>query len=464
MRGPDRILIVEDEKLIRMTLHERLRKAGYQVIEAENGRAGIERLREEGADLVLLDYRLPDINGVDVLREGREIQPDATFILMTAFSSVETAVEALKLGAFDYLTKPVNHDALLATIAKALETTRLRREVRRLRDEQQGLYGIANIVGHSRPTQNLLTTIRKVAESSATTVMIQGESGTGKDLAAKAIHYASARADKPFMNITCSALPETLLESELFGHERGAFTDAKQLKKGLLELADGGTVFLDEIGDMPLSLQAKLLRFLEEKAFKRVGGSRDLHVDVRIIGATNKDLERAVRNGEFREDLYYRLKVIPIVLPPLSERRDDVPDLVQHFLIQFGRAFKKPIHGITPEAMALLARYDWPGNIRELKNVVERMVILSSKPELDVIDLPEEIVHAASTAEVEDSDTTDGDAALELPAGGTSLREMERRMVEQALERTQGNQTRAAKLLRISRDTLRYKMKKFGLG
>lgn len=473
MKPRERILVVDDEKLIRMTLRSRLEKDGYEVHEAETGAAALSLLQEEEPELVLLDYRLPDTDGIEVLRRIRELRPDVPVLLMTAYSSVGSAVEAMKLGAYDYLDKPVRTEDLMAAIAKALETTRLRREVRHHRSEQERLYGIANIVGRSKPMQAVLQMVRKVADSAATTVLVQGESGTGKDLVAKAIHYASSRADKPFMNITCSALPDTLLESELFGHERGAFTDARQQKKGLLELADGGTVFLDEIGDMGLGLQAKLLRFLEEKTFKRVGGVRDIQVDVRIIAATNRDLDRAAREGAFREDLYYRLKVIPIVLAPLRERREDIPELVHHFLEQFNRELKKSTRRVTPEAMACLVRYQWPGNVRELRNVIERVMILENREELDVTDLPEEIVQGpgpppASGEEGEEAEAEEAASGapgldLELPPGGVSLRAVERELVRLALERTRGNQSRAARLLRISRDALRYKVKKFGL-
>jgi DNA-binding NtrC family response regulator len=456
----EKILIVEDEKLIRMTLRERLVREGYFVAEADCGLSALDQLDSDETDLVLLDYRLPDINGIDVLRQVRERHPQTNVILMTAYSSIDDAIEAIKLGAYDYLRKPVDHDDLLVTIGKALETTRLRREVRRLRDEQKRLSGVGSLVGRSRPMQDVFDRIGKVAESGTSTVLIQGASGTGKDLVAKAIHYGSSRADKPFMNITCSALPEALLESELFGHERGAFTDAKHQKKGLLELADGGSVFLDEIGDMGLKLQAKLLRFLEEKAFKRLGGVNDLAVDVRIIAATNRELEKAVGEGAFREDLYYRLNVVPIFLPPLSRRKGDIPDLVHFFLDAFNKEFNKNTQRLTPEALSCLVRYDWPGNVRELRNVIERMMILENKPELDVTDLPEEIVHRPVNG---NGSGTGVGCGIEIPEGGLSLREVERELVQQALARTDGNQSRAARLLHISRDALRYKMKKFGL-
>ena len=469
MSGGERVLIVEDEKLLVMTLRERLRREGYRVQDANTGQAALDLIREDEPDLILLDYRLPDMTGIDVLRQIRELELDTTTILLTAYSSIGSAVEAMKLGAHDYLNKPVDYDDLMATIAKALETTRLRREVRRHRDEKGRLHGITNIVGRSKAIEQVLVMIRKIADSAASTVLIQGESGTGKDLVAKAIHYTSNRADKPFLNITCTAIPETLLESELFGHERGAFTDAKQLKKGLLETASGGTVFLDEIGDMGPALQSKLLRFLEEKTFRRVGGSQDIRVDVRVIGATNRDLEKAVRAGQFRDDLYYRLKVIPIYLPSLKERTEDIPDLVDHFLDQFNREFKKDTRRVTPDVLACLTRYHWPGNVRELKNVIERVMILETREELGVADLPKEIVQAS---ELDDEETVadGGDAPgqparlLDLPEEGISLREVQRELVRQALERTGGNQSRAARLLRISRDALRYKVKSFGLG
>jgi len=465
----EKILILEDEKLLRMTLRKRLEDEGYLVLEAATGEAALEAIREDEPDLLLLDYKLPDMTGIDVLRQVRELHLDTSAILLTAFSSINSAVEAMKLGAHDYLNKPIDFDELLATIGKALETTRLRREVRRHRNELIRIYGITNIVGRSKAVEQVLTMIRKVADSAASTVLIQGESGTGKDVVAKAIHYASARADKPFMNITCTALTESLLESEMFGHERGAFTDAKVMKKGLLEVANGGTVFLDEVGDMGAQLQSKVLRFLEEKSFKRVGGSVDIRVDVRVIAATNRELDKLARTGAFREDLYYRLNVVPIHLPALRERKEDIPDLVHHFLEQFNRDFKKNTRGATDAAMACMTRYDWPGNIRELRNVIERVMILEVRDELDVTDLPEEILQRSGPAPDEDMEPdapagSDAALALRLPEDGISLRAVQSELVRQALERTGGNQTRAAQLLRISRDALRYKMKSFGLG
>lgn len=465
MTQGEKIVLIEDERLIRITLRERLEREGYDVQEAETGAQGLELVDDHDPALVLLDFRLPDTDGVEVLRKIRESHPDTAVILMTAYSTIESAVEAIKLGAYDYLNKPVEHGHVLTRISKALETTRLLREVRRHRSEQEGIYGIANIVGKSRAMQNVLNLVRRVAGSAASTVLIQGPSGTGKDLLAKAIHYASDRADSPFMNITCTALTESLLESELFGHEKGSFTDAKQLKKGLFESADGGSVFLDEIGDMGLALQAKLLRFLEEKSFKRVGGARDIRVDVRILAATNRDLEEAVRERRFREDLYYRLRVVPITIPSLAERREDIPHLVNHFVVQFNREFKKKVQSVTPEAMDCLVRYAWPGNVRELRNIIERMMILGDASQIDIEDLPEEILEGSEVMMGDGSDAVP--APRSGPGGeareGMSLRQAERRMIDEALARTGGNQTQAARLLRISRDALRYKMKKFGL-
>src|SRR6188508_706033 len=340
------ILVVDDEALIRWSLTERLKAEGYEVLEADTGRAALEQL-PEGVDLVLLDYRLPDTDGVAVLRKIKEFDQDILVILLTAYASVETAVEAMKLGAYHFANKPFNLDEVSAMVERALETTRLRREVRQFRTSAARPYSLQRIVGASAPVTALRHLVARVAISPSSTVLLTGESGTGKDLVAKVIHYASDRAARPFMNITCSALPEQLLESELFGHERGAFTDARMQKKGLLETADGGTVFLDEIGAMTPALQAKLLRFLEEKSFKRVGGAGDVRVDVRVIAATNRDLPGQVQAGKFREDLFYRLQVMPIALPPLRERAGDVPRLVNYYIDRYNREFRKRVKGAT---------------------------------------------------------------------------------------------------------------------
>ena len=345
-----KILVVDDEQLIRWSLVERLTQEGYRTLEAETGKEALARF-DEGVDLVLLDYRLPDSDGLSVLKELRRREPDTLVILLTAYSSVDTAGEVMKEGAYHYATKPFNLDEIALLVEKALETSRLRREVRALRASQSQPYGMDRIIGDSPAMTSVKALLEKVATSPASTVLLTGESGTGKDLAAKAIHYASHRASQPFMNITCSALTDTILGSELFGHERGAFTDARQQKRGLLESADGGTVFLDEIGEMAPNLQAKLLRFLEEKAFKRVGGSADIQVNVRVIAATNRNLEERVRNGSFREDLYYRLNVLPVSLPPLRDRAEDVPVLTDFFIDGLNREFRKNVLGVEPDVL-----------------------------------------------------------------------------------------------------------------
>jgi DNA-binding NtrC family response regulator len=357
----------------------------------------------------------------------------------------------MKQGAYHYANKPFNLEELALIVQKALETTELRREVKALRASASAPYAIDRIVGESTPMTELKSLLQKVSVSPASTVLLRGESGTGKDLAAKTIHYNSARTAKPFMNITCSALPDTLLESELFGHERGAFTDARQQKIGLLESADGGTVFLDEIGEMVPALQAKLLRFLEEKAFKRVGGNADVRVDVRVIAATNRDLEDAVKQGRFREDLYYRLNVMQITLPPLRERSSDVPLLAIHYVDVFNREFRKQVRGVTPQAMELLKAYHWPGNVRELRNAIERAMLLTEGEWLTADALP---LSGASRATAQ---------AMDLPEDGVNLEALERELVVQALKRTAGNQTKAAGLLGLNRDQIRYRIEKFGL-
>jgi two-component system response regulator AtoC len=444
------ILVVDDEELIRWSLREGLQNEGYEILEAGTGKEALDKFKE-GVDLVLLDYRLPDIDGLTVLREMRKLDPGALVILLTSLVSVETAVEAMKSGAYHFANKPFNMEDVSALVSRALETTRLRREVRQMRENEARPYTLRAIVGESEAMESLRQMIAKVAASPASTVLLTGESGTGKDLVAKTIHYTSNRASRPFMNITCSALPEQLLESELFGHERGAFTDARTQKRGLLESADGGTVFLDEIGEMVPALQAKLLRFLEEKSFKRVGGAADIRVDVRVIAATNRNLEEQVQKGNFRSDLYFRLNVLPIRLPALREHAEDVPALVAFFIDMFNREFKKRITGVSPAAAQLLKGYGWPGNVRELRNIVERAMLLAEGDRLEVQDFG-----MLSTA------LGSGDP-FELPASGVNLEELERSLVQQALRRAGGNQTKAAALLGLNRDQIRYRIEKFGL-
>ncbi len=373
-----KILVIDDEKLIRWTLEDALRKEGYRVFSAETGEAGLRLVEEEYPDLILLDLRLPGMDGMEVLERAKELEPEALVIILTAHGTVESAVAAMKKGAFDYVNKPFDLDETRLIICKALETRNLKREVVQLRREQKERFGVDDIIGVSEAVREMLGLVQRIAKSGATTVLIHGESGTGKELLARAIHARSGRAEKPFMAINCTALPEKLVESELFGHEKGAFTDAKFSKKGLLELAAGGTALLDEVGDMHPPMQAKLLRVIEEKSFMRVGGTRDIQVDVRIIATTNRDLLQQVKEGTFREDLYYRLKVVPIFIPPLRERREDILPLAKHFVDRYSKEFRREVKGIAPEAEALLHEYGWPGNVRELRNAIERAMILGS--------------------------------------------------------------------------------------
>jgi two-component system response regulator AtoC len=444
------VLVVDDEALIRWSLAERLKGEGYTVLEAETGRSALERLAD-GVDLVLLDYRLPDTDGVTILRKIKELDQDILVILLTAYASVDTAVEAMKLGAYHFANKPFNLDEVAALVERALETTRLRREVRQFRTNAARPYSLQRIVGASPAITALRHLVARVAISPSSTVLLTGESGTGKDLVAKVIHYTSDRASRPFMNITCSALPEQLLESELFGHERGAFTDARLQKKGLLETADGGTVFLDEIAEMTPGLQAKLLRFLEEKSFKRVGGATDIRVDVRVIAATNRNLEEEVGKSQFRSDLYYRLNVLPITMPALRSHSEDIPLLVEYFIDGFNTEFRKQVVGATPAAYKVLQQYGWTGNVRELRNVIERAMLLSDHDRLDARDFA--AMSGSATA---------GDE-FELPPKGVDLEQLERSLVIQALRRSGGNQTRAGALLGLNRDQIRYRIEKFAL-
>jgi DNA-binding NtrC family response regulator len=445
------VLVVDDEPLIRWSLVNRLREEGYRAIEAGTAGEAVAQQRD-GVDLVLLDYALPDATGLDVLKQIKESDPDTLVIMLTANTEVGVAVDAMKAGAFHYANKPFDLDEVMLLVDKALETTQLRREVRILRTRQAQPYAMASIVGESGAIKQIRGLLSKIGVSPASTVLLTGESGTGKDLAAKVIHYSSNRAGKPFMNITCSALPETLLESELFGHERGAFTGADRQKRGLIESADGGTVFLDEIGEMVPLLQSKLLRFLEEKSFKRVGGTQDVKVDVRVIAATNRSLQEGVKKGQFREDLFYRLNVMAVELPPLRDRPGDVPLLINHYVDGFNTEFRKKIRGVTPGAMAALQAYRWRGNVRELRNAVERAMLLVEGSELDESHFP--------MLSGGDSDVSTG---LGLPVEGINLEELERSLVVQALERSGWNQTKAATLLGLNRDQIRYRIEKFEL-
>ncbi|HEY1270424.1 MAG TPA: sigma-54 dependent transcriptional regulator [Terriglobales bacterium] len=468
----EKILVVDDERLVRWSLRQKCEDWGYHVSEAEAGELGLRVAQTESPDLVLLDVRLPDIGGLEVLEQLKKNGDARAVIMITADPQLDDVKAALKLGAYDFVGKPVDFDELHVTIKNALEATRLRSEVQSLRGEMKRRTGYHQVVGTSAKMTELMSFVRKVAASEATTILIQGESGTGKDLIAKAIHYESSRQEKPFVAINCSAIPETLMEAELFGHERGAFTDAKQMKKGLFEMADGGSLFLDEIGELSPLLQAKLLRVLEDQVIRRVGGVRDMQVDVRVIAASNRDLEKAVRDGQFRQDLYYRLAIIAIFIPPLRDRKEDILPLVDFFVERYNRKFKKSVRGITDETRKLLLGHSWPGNVRELKNSIERAMILEDEAHLRPAYLPFSVAESGGRTAFER--TSPGESAqvlsngktlprLYIPEGGTSLEEVERAMVELAMRQANGNQTHAARLLDISRDALRYKLKKFGL-
>jgi len=451
-----KILIVDDEHLIRWSLEKDLQQAGYSTTQAASGEEALGLIEEIEPDVVLLDLRMPGIDGFQVMEETKRRDFHPLFIIVTGTGDVKTAVRAVKEGAVDYICKPFEIEDVKLRIEMALETSRMRRELSNLKDDLKAQFGLGNMIGEAPSMKEIFSTIEKVSASKFSTVLLQGESGTGKDLVARTIHSLSDRSQSIFLDINCSAFPESLLESELFGHERGSFTGARGQKKGLFELANGGTVYLDEIGDMPLSLQGKLLKAIETKRFRRVGGTVEISVDVRIIAATNKDLKAAIEEGRFRNDLFYRLKVIPIYLPPLRERREDIPRLAQFFIEKFNYEFKKSVQGISSEALQLLSVYPWPGNIRELKNVIERILILETGDYIDIDDLPPEIsqyVEGPRRSAV----------AEKFPMTGLSLEEVEKELISKALSMAAGNQTRAAELLGISRDTLRYRLQKFGL-
>ncbi len=446
----ERILVVDDDDLIRNVVAERLARKGYEV---STGRTLAEaRAAVAGAhpDAALLDIRLPDGVGTELLEEFIS-EGEVPCIMMTAHATVESAVEALKLGADDYLEKPFSLDRLEATLAATLERTRLRREVRALR-RQGEIRG--EVIGSSPAMRKVLDLVERVAPADSATVLLLGETGTGKGVMAHLIHRMSPRADRPFVNVTCSALAESLMESELFGHEKGAFTDARSLKRGLAEVAAGGTLFLDEIGELSMPLQGKLLRFIEERTFRRVGGTEDLKVDARVVAATNRRLEDEVAEGRFRQDLFYRLRVLPIELPPLRHRRSDIPLLAAHFVERFNGEFGKRIEGCGPETLEVLERYEWPGNVRELCNVVERAVLLTEGDRIEPDALPPEVRGGEPEAAAPN---------VTLGAEGIDLDELEQQLLEEALRRTEGNRTEAGKLLGLSRHQIRNRLKKYGV-
>ena len=454
------ILIVDDEKLIRWSMKQKLESWNYEVAEAEDLRQARLRLQQESPDLITLDIKLPDGNGIDFLKQIRESHPGTPVIMITAFGVVDVAVQALKLGAYDFLEKPINFDKLDNVVRNALETHRLKTQVAQTSRSNKTRFSLGSIVGKSKAIREVLELIKRLAQAGASTLLVQGESGTGKDLVSRALHYESARRDNPFFALNCAAIPETLIETELFGYEKGAFTDAKNMKKGVFEMADRGTVFLDEISEMHINMQSKFLRVLEDQTFRRVGGVRDLSVDVQVVASTNRDLEQAVREGKFREDLFYRLSVIPIRIPPLRERKEDIPLLVDHFIQRYNTQFRKNVQGVTPEGLKVLTNYSWPGNIRELKNAIERAMILVDRDRIDVDQLPIRISEPVGSGP--GTRPTDNHQ-VRLPPEGAGLDDVERDLIQQALRYANGNKTMASKLLKISRDTLRYKVKKHNL-
>jgi DNA-binding NtrC family response regulator len=458
-----KILVVDDEQLIRWSFEKQLSSRGYKVLSAADGEAGIKLFELNDPEIVFLDNKLPGIQGLDVIPRLKSLRDDTNIIFMTAYGSIDTAVNAMKLGAVDYINKPFNFQEIFTIIDNIKTKITLTNEVQLLRRQQKDKVTFDSIVGHSSVMKGIIQLAKKIARTSTTNVLLLGESGTGKDLIAKAIHQESERSEKPFVTISCSSLPDTLLESELFGHEQGAFTDAKKQKKGLFEVADGGTVFLDEIGEMNLPTQVKLLGVLESRTIRRLGGSKDIPVDIRIIAATNKDLPKAILDKSFREDLYYRLKVFQIVLPPLHDHAEDIPFLTDYFIGHFNRQFRKCIKSAGDEVKNLLMNYKWPGNIRELKNVIERAVILESDKILNPESLPQEI--AGSETGNGDKVKSNGGIAVPIVSleGNVSLYDVEKQTIVTALNLENYNQTRTAKRLGITRDTLRYKMKKYKL-
>jgi DNA-binding NtrC family response regulator len=442
------VLVIDDERNIRSLVSRVLGQDNIEVHTAGAGKEGLELAGQVEPDLALVDLRLPDIDGIQVLRELRTRHPHTAVIMITAFGHIESVVLAMKNGATDYLEKPFQHlEKLRISVTRALEEVKARREITRLQGLQEGKYRTNQIVGESASTRRLREVITQVAQSEAHTILVQGESGTGKELVARGLHYESARRNSPFMEVNCAAITETLFESELFGHEKGAFTDAKSTKKGLMELADGGTLFLDEVGEIPVASQAKLLRCLQERTFKRVGGTRDLKVDVRVIAATNRSLETMVKEGKFREDLFYRLNVIPLTIPPLRDRQEDILPLARHFLAEANSTFHKTVKHLATEAETLLLAYGWPGNVRELKNLIERLVILSIGDTIEADQLP--VPFAAPP---------DGLVAEEIPTQPRTLETIERAYIVKVLRQVNGNKSEAAKILGITRQTLRKKL------
>ncbi len=447
------ILVVDDEKLIRWSLNQKLSGWNFKVLEAEDGKSGLQLAEEKMPDLVMLDIKLPDKKGTDLLVEFKKNWPELPVIMITAFGVIDDAVTAMRQGAYDFITKPIDYTKLQSTIKNALETASLKKEIAYYKEKEKEKFDLSHIVAESEKMHQVLEMAKKISLSEASIILLQGESGTGKDLLAQAIHFLSRRKHGSYLAINCSAIPENLLESELFGYEKGAFTDAKQQKKGLVELADEGTLLLDEISTLSLHLQAKLLRFLENHTFKRVGGLRDVQVDLRVIAATNQDIDEASHNGTFRRDLFYRLNVCPLYIPALREREDDILPLSQYFISHYNLKFRKNIKDLNQAAKKLFLNYDWPGNVRELKNSLERAMIFEDDSLISTRYLPIQL-NGKSSSFPKLSQGEYSERNLSLP-------ETEKNLLIKALKKSRGNKTQAAKLLNITRDTLRYKIKKY---
>jgi len=454
------ILVIDDDPGVRDILQETLTQEGYTVAAASDGATGLQMAKEQPTHIAVTDYQLPDLDGLEVIDRLSRVDAKIIPIMMTGFGTIQTAVRAMKAGAFDFITKPFDPETVAVVVRKAVEVYRLRQENHLLRKAVRDQYQLEQLVGNSEPIRQVLDFVRKVADSDST-VMVQGESGTGKELVARMLHFNSLRKDRPLVPVNCGAIPENLLESELFGHEKGAFTGATHTRMGRFELANGGTIFLDEIGEMSLSLQVKLLRVLQERSFERVGGNRTIQVDVRIVAATNQDLEQLVEEKCFRQDLFYRLNVIPIVIPPLRDRRSDIPLLIDHFLSRFNESKHARITGLEPDTLRMLTEYEWPGNIRELENMIERLVVLKKQGVLAPSDLPEKMFRKAVAApELKEQFIRFNEDGINL---SREVEHYENQLIVEALRKANGVTTRAAQLLHLNRTTLVEKLKRKGV-
>jgi len=454
-----RALIIEDNKLAGFSISKHLEKLSFTPLLFDNGTAGVKAALADPPEVLFVDYRLPDLTGIEALQQLQTIREQTVMFLMTAFGSRDIAVEALKLGAYEYLNKPIDFEEVSVLVQRALTERKIARERDELKDREQRSWRIGSFVSRSQKMQEVIETVRKIVQVETGTVLLLGETGTGKDTLARLIHEQSARSDKPFTVTNCASLQSTLLESELFGHESGAFTDAKTRKLGQLEVADGGTVYMDEIGEVPVNFQAKFLRFVETRSFYRVGGTRELKVDVRLIASTNRDLREEMEKGNFREDLFFRLNVISVTIPPLRERKEDIPLLTRHLIDRLGSELHVQVEGISPEAFDMMCEYDWPGNVRQLKNTIERIILLDRPNIIETRHFPAEVRNPGLNKATDGG----GGRSWESLFEGKSLQEVEIEMLRWALTQEEGNQSRAAARMKISRDQIRYQMKKYNL-